>query len=127
VVREGPRSGTFEINKIKRAVESGEPIVWNRVWALQDHVFFSHAQHVAAGGIECATCHGPVEEMDILMATHDMSMGWCVNCHRDTDVQFFDNAFYEKYEKLHEELKSGKRERVSVEDIGGIECMKCHY
>jgi hypothetical protein len=127
VVREGSRSGSFEINKIKRAVERGEPIVWNRVWALPDHVFFSHAQHVNTGNIDCATCHGPVEEMDILTQVHDMSMGWCVNCHRDTEVQFIDNAFYEKYEQLHEDLKSGKRDRVSVEDIGGIECMKCHY
>jgi hypothetical protein len=127
VVREGSRSGSFEINKIKRAVENGEPIIWNRVWILPDHVFFSHAQHVNTGNIDCATCHGAVEEMDILEQIHDMSMGWCVNCHRDTEVQFIDNAFYEKYEKLHEELKSGKREMVSVEDIGGIECMKCHY
>lgn len=127
VVREGPRSGSFEINKIKHAAESGEPIVWNRVWALPDHVFFSHAQHVNAGKIECATCHGAVEEMDLLRLENTMAMGWCINCHRDTEVQFFDNAFYETYEKLHEEMKSGKRARVSVEDIGGTECMKCHY
>lgn len=127
VVKEGSRSGSFEINKIKRAVDKGEPIVWNRVYALPDHVFFSHAQHVNTGKIECATCHGAVEEMDILQQFNDLSMGWCVNCHRDTEVQFIDNAFYEKYEKLHEELRTGMRDKVSVEDIGGIECMKCHY
>ncbi len=127
VVREGSHSGSFEINKIKRAVSRGVPIVWNRVYALPDHVFFSHAQHVNLGKIECSTCHGAVEEMDILTQVHDMSMGWCVNCHRDTEVQFIDNAFYEKYRKLHEELESGLRDRVSVEEIGGIDCMKCHY
>jgi cytochrome c553 len=127
VVREGTRSGRFEINKIIRAVEKGKPIVWNRVYNLPDHVFFSHAQHVKAGRLECAECHGRVEEMHILRQFNDLSMGWCVNCHRDTEVQFMDNAFYEKYEKLHRELSVGKRERVSVEDIGGIECMKCHY
>ena len=51
VVKEGSRSGSFEINKIKRAVEKREPIVWNRVYSLPDHVFFSHAQHVNAGNI----------------------------------------------------------------------------
>jgi hypothetical protein len=127
VVKEGPRSGSFEINKIMRAVEKGEPIVWNRVYNLPDHVFFSHAQHVKVGQLECAECHGAVEEMHIIRQFNDLSMGWCVNCHRDTEVQFIDNAFYEKYEKLHQELKEGKRDRVSVEDIGGIECMKCHY
>jgi hypothetical protein len=127
VVKEGPRSGKFEINKILRAVENNEPIVWNRVYNLPDHVFFSHAQHVTAGKLECVECHGAVEEMHIIEQFNDLSMGWCVNCHRDTEVQFIDNAFYEKYEKLHQELKVGNKERVSVEDIGGIECMKCHY
>jgi hypothetical protein len=127
VVKEGPRSGKFEINKILRAVENNEPIVWNRVYNLPDHVFFSHAQHVTTGELECVECHGAVEEMHIIKQFNDLSMGWCVNCHRDTEVQFIDNAFYEKYEKLHQELKEGKRDRISVEDIGGIECMKCHY
>ncbi len=127
VVKEGSRSGSFEINKIIRAIDRAEPIVWNRVYALPDHVFFSHAQHVNAGKVECATCHGKVEEMSILRQFNDLSMGWCVNCHRETEVQFIDNLFYEKYEKLQEEMKAGNRKMVSVEDIGGTECMKCHY
>ena len=127
VVREGTRSGSFEINKILRAVINNEPIVWNRVYNLPDHVFFSHAQHVKVGQLQCVECHGAVEEMHIIQQFNDLSMGWCVNCHRDTEVQFIDNAFYQKYEKLHQEIKEGKREKVSVEDIGGIECMKCHY
>jgi cytochrome c553 len=127
VVKEGSRSGSFEINKIIRAVEKNEPIVWNRVYNLPDHVFFSHVQHVKVGQLQCAECHGAVEEMHIIQQFNDLSMGWCVNCHRDTEVQFIDNAFYQKYEILHQEMKEGKRERVSVEDIGGTECMKCHY
>jgi cytochrome c553 len=127
VVKEGTRSGSFEINKIIRAVDKNEPIVWNRVYNLPDHVFFSHAQHVKIGKLDCAECHGDVEQMDIIRQFNDLSMGWCVNCHRDTEVQFIDNAFYQKYEKLHQELTEGKRDKISVEDIGGIECMKCHY
>lgn len=127
VVKEGSRSGSFEINKIIRAVNNEEPIVWNKVYSLPDHVFFSHAQHVAVGNIDCAECHGAVEEMDIIKAHNDLSMGWCINCHRDTEVQFIDNAFYEQYEELHKELASGKRKMISVEDIGGTECMRCHY
>ena len=127
VVKEGSRSGSFEINKIIRAVNNNEPIIWNRVYSLPDHVFFSHAQHVKVGEIECAECHGAVEEMDIIQQFNDLSMGWCINCHRDTEVQFVDNEFYKKYEQLHEELKNGNREMISAEDIGGTECMKCHY
>ena len=127
VVKEGSLSGSFEINKIIRAVNNNQPIVWNKVYNLPDHVFFSHAQHVGVGDVECVECHGDVDEMDIVKAYNDLSMGWCVNCHRDTEVQFIDNAFYEKYEQLHKELKSGDRTMINVEDIGGIECMKCHY
>jgi cytochrome c553 len=127
VVREGSRSGSFEINKINKAVATGKPIVWNRVYALPDHVFFSHAQHVGVGKIKCQTCHGPVEKMDILQQYTDLSMGWCINCHRETKVQFMDNKFYESYVKLHKEIKAGRKTGVTVEDIGGTECMKCHY
>jgi hypothetical protein len=127
VVKEGSLSGSFEINRIRRAVNNNQPIVWNKVYNLPDHVFFSHAQHVGVGDIECVECHGDVDKMDIVKAYNDLSMGWCVNCHRDTEVQFIDNGFYEKYEQLHKELKSGDRTLISVEDIGGTECMKCHY
>jgi cytochrome c553 len=127
VVREGTRSGTFEIRKITKAVEYNEPVVWNRVYSLPDHVFFSHAQHVSIGKLDCATCHGAVETMDILGLYSDLSMGWCINCHRDTQVQFAGNVFYTKYARLHEQLMNGERKVVNVENIGGIECMKCHY
>jgi hypothetical protein len=90
-------------------------------------VYFSHAQHVSAGKRECQECHGPVEEMDILGLDNTMSMGWCVNCHRDTEVQLVNNEFYRKYEKMHRDLETGKIDRITVDAVGGIECMKCHY
>ena len=54
-------------------------------------------------------------------------MGWCINCHRETEVKFKDNDYYKQYERYHEELKNGKRDKVTVADIGGLECQKCHY
>jgi hypothetical protein len=127
IVREGTFSGRHQINKVVEAYERGAPIQWIRIHNLQDHAFFSHAQHVTVGGIDCATCHGPIEEMDRVRQVTDMSMGWCVNCHRDTEIQFFDNAFYEQYEELHKKLKKGEIERVTAELVGGTECSKCHY
>ena len=103
------------------------PINWVRIHNLPDHVYFNHAQHVTVGEVECQTCHGPVEEMKVLAQYAPLSMGWCVNCHRQTDVKFTDNEYYASYENYHKELKEGKRESVKVEDIGGIECQKCHY
>jgi len=127
IVREGSNSGKHQINKIVEAFESGTPIEWIRIHNLQDHAFFSHAQHVEVAGLDCATCHGPIEEMDRVRQVGDLSMGWCINCHRDTEVQFFDNAFYAQYDELHKKLKSGEIDRVTAELIGGTECSKCHY
>ena len=127
IVREGSRSGKFEINKIIEAVENTQPIEWVKVYNLPDYVYFNHAQHVAVGKIECKTCHGQVETMDRVKQVPDLSMGWCVDCHRETKVQFVDNAFYKKYIELHKQLKEKKIDKVTVEKIGGLDCMKCHY
>ncbi len=104
-----------------------KPIEWVRIHNLPDHVYFNHSQHVVAGGLDCQTCHGPVEEMAKVKQFSPLSMGWCINCHRDTEVKFNDNDYYKAYDKYHEDLKSGKMEKVTVEDIGGLECQKCHY
>lgn len=127
LVREGSYSGRHQIDKVVAAYEEGMPIEWIRIHNLQDHVFFSHAQHVTVGGIECATCHGAIEEMDRVRQVSDLSMGWCINCHRDTEVQQFDQAFYARYEELQKKLKSGEIDRVTAELTGGTECSKCHY
>ncbi len=126
-VRQGRNTGTAEIEKIYKAIESGRPIEWIRVHNLPDHTYFNHAQHVNAGKVECETCHGDVKSMDRIRQVQQLSMGWCIDCHRTTEVQFTENRYYDKFEALHEELASGKRNRVTVENVGGTECSKCHY
>ena len=103
------------------------PIEWPRIHNLPDHAYFNHAQHVAVGKLECQTCHGPVQEMEEVYQYSPLSMGWCINCHRQTPVQFEENPYYQSYEQYHEELNAGTRQRVVVEEIGGLECQKCHY
>jgi mono/diheme cytochrome c family protein len=103
------------------------PIEWVRIHNLPDHAYFNHAQHVSIGQVECQKCHGKVEEMDVVYQYSTLGMGWCINCHRETEVKFKDNDYYKQYERYHDELKSGKRDKVTVEDIGGLECQKCHY
>lgn len=103
------------------------PIEWIRIHNLPDHAYFNHAQHVSVGKVECQNCHGKVEEMEIVGQYAPLSMGWCINCHRQTAVKFTDNPYYESYEKYHQEIKDGVRDKVTVEDIGGLECQKCHY
>ena len=127
LIREGTNSGKFEIAKVVEASETGKPIEWIRIHNLPDHVFFSHAVHVGSGKLDCAQCHGEVEEMEIMKQHSDLSMGWCVNCHRDTKVKFNENGYYEHYVRLHEDLKSGVIDSITANDIGANDCMRCHY
>lgn len=126
-VREGKITGTTEISKIHEAWEKGIPVEWVRIHNLPDHVYFNHAQHVNVAKLDCAECHGQVETMHEVMQVNDLSMGWCLNCHRETEVQFMDNSFYTAFEKLHEQLKSGEIKKVTADMVGGGDCMKCHY
>ena len=127
MVRNGTRSGVFEISKIISSYENQKPIEWIKVHNLPDHVFFSHAQHVSAGGVGCVECHGNVKEMDVIKQVSDLSMGWCINCHRTRKVDFHNNQFYSQYRGLVEKLKKGQIDSVTVSMVGGRECMKCHY
>lgn len=112
-------------NEQKKQVQG--PIEWIRVHNLPDHVYFNHAQHVSVGKVECQDCHGKVEEMAVVKQHAPLSMGWCINCHRKTEVKFDDNEYYASYKAYHEQLADGNKEKVTVEDIGGLECQKCHY
>lgn len=103
------------------------PIPWVKIHNLPDHVYFNHSLHVVSGKIACQRCHGNVEEMDEVFQSQDLSMGWCVNCHRNTNVQFANNDYYSIFQKYHDEIKAGTRTDVKVSDIGGLECQKCHY
>lgn len=103
------------------------PIEWVKVHNLPDHVYFNHSQHVAVGKVQCQTCHGAIQEMDEVHQDQPLSMGWCINCHRNTNVQFKENDYYSIYQKYHQEIKEGKREGVTEAEMGGTECQKCHY
>ncbi|UXX79935.1 c-type cytochrome [Reichenbachiella carrageenanivorans] len=113
-----------EIQKIYAAIENNEPIEWVRIHNLPDLAYFNHSQHVQVGEIECQTCHGPIEEMEKVSQYAPLTMGWCINCHRETDVNTKGNDYYNKLVEMHSEHS---KEPMKVEDIGGLECSKCHY
>lgn len=133
-VNEGP-SGTEEIAKIYAALdydydtkEYGDnptPVEWVRVHNLPDLAYFNHSQHVVVGKIECQECHGEVEEMGVAEQHSPLTMGWCVNCHRETSVQVANNEYYEDLHERTPDWHDG--EAITVERIGGLECAKCHY
>jgi cytochrome c551/c552 len=137
-------NGTYEIQKLyqyagfdpknptKWDPTKAKPVEWVKIHNLPDHVYFNHSQHIRAGKVQCQSCHGEITAMDEVKQVTELSMGWCVNCHRETKVDFNysagkGNQFYSIYEKFHKDIKSGKMDSVTVADIGGLECQKCHY
>ena len=127
IVRDGTKSGRFEINKLVDAFENRMPVRWIRVYNLPHHVFFSHTQHVGVAGLDCSECHGEVKQMHRINQVYDLSMGWCLKCHRTAGVDIFNNEFYSVYMDLKEDVLAGKVNMVTARETGGTECMKCHY
>ncbi len=113
-----------EIQKIYTSIENNQPIEWVRVHNLPDLAYFNHAQHVNVGGVECENCHGDVAKMEVIQQRSSLTMGWCIDCHRKTEVNTKDNKYYDKLVQLH---SSESKEALKVADIGGLECSKCHY
>ncbi len=102
-----------------------QPVEWVRIHNLPDFAYFNHSQHHIVGGIQCQECHGPVEEMEIMYQYSPLTMGWCIDCHRTTNVKVAGNAYYEK---IHDELsKKYGVNQLTAAQMGGIECGKCHY
>lgn len=137
-IKQGPETGKEEIAKIYKSVgwnpdsmrylTKEEPVKWVKVHNLPDFVFFSHQQHVVVGKQACENCHGDVTKMDAVEQQRPLTMGWCVDCHRTTDVtkNLQENKYYER---LHENLKKKYKrdDKFTVENIGGLECARCHY
>lgn len=145
-VDSGKKTGTAEIAKIYAAVGwdpatqsytgKEEPIRWVKVHNLPDHVYFNHTQHVAVGKLECQECHGPVDtKMDVVEQWSPLTMGWCIDCHNQKEVKMQGNGYYDEVmvrlnetDLGHKELKQYlKDDKITVKELGGWECAKCHY
>ena len=136
-ITSGTTTGTAEIQKIYDAIGydpetrtyiegyKQQPIQWVRIHNLPDLAYFNHSQHVSVAKLECQECHGAVEEMDVVKQSSELTMGWCINCHRETEVKMEGNDYYTK---MHEKMKvKYAGQKITVEKMGGLECGKCHY
>lgn len=101
------------------------PIQWIRIHNLPDFAYFNHSQHVKVAGLKCQTCHGPVQTMKEVYQYSPLTMKWCIQCHKRTNVNMKGNAYYENMIAVHDLIKQGKP--VTEAAMGGIECGKCHY
>lgn len=114
----------WDVENQKYTGES-QPVEWIRIHNLPDFAYFNHSQHVSVAGIECQQCHGPVEEMEIMYQYSPLTMGWCISCHRETNIKVEGNAYYEK---IHAQLsKKYGVDKLTAAQMGGLECGKCHY
>ncbi|MDY3318682.1 c-type cytochrome [Riemerella anatipestifer] len=140
---------TSEIKKIYAAVGWDEttqsytgktqPVEWVRIHNMPDFVYFNHAQHVVAGeaaikkaknvDVVCKACHGAIDTMNVAKMANDFTMGWCIDCHRSTEVDMNNDYNKEYFKNLHDKLKKqyGEGTKITVDAIGGLECGKCHY
>lgn len=135
-IQSGPNTGTEEIGKIHAAAgfdatkgtydpTKEKPIEWVKVHNLPDFVYFNHSQHVVVGKRQCEECHGDVKSMDVAQQVQPLTMGWCVDCHRKTEVAMEGNPYYEQlHKKLAEKYKG---QPITVDKMGGLDCQKCHY
>lgn len=135
-ITEGPKTGKAEIAKIYDAVgwnpdkgvydKKEKPIKWVRVHNLPDFAYFNHSQHVVVGKQDCKNCHGDMTTVDEAKQVSPLTMAWCVDCHRKTEVPGMSSNPY--YEDLHAKLKEKyKGQPITVEKMGGLDCIKCHY
>lgn len=140
---------TGEIKKIYAAVGWDEatqsytgktqPVEWTRIHNMPDFVYFNHSQHVVAGeavikkaknvDVVCKACHGAIDTMNVAKMANDFTMGWCIDCHRTTEVDMNNEYNKEYFKNLHDKLKKqyGSGTKITVDAIGGLECGKCHY
>ncbi len=124
-----------EINKIYAALDydpetqkygdDPKPVEWVRIHNLPDLAYFNHSQHVKVAGIECQKCHGPIQTMAEVYQYSPLTMKWCINCHRETEVKSEGNAYYDKLIAAHDKIKKG--DKITAAVLGGLECGKCHY
>ncbi|MFP4025352.1 MAG: cytochrome c peroxidase [Thiohalospira sp.] len=128
LVREGTHSGRFEIQKILTLAENKQSTAWIRIHKLPDHVYFNHAQHVGVGKLDCAECHGDIKNEHLAKQHADLSMGWCLDCHRTRKVNFIGNEYYETtFKEYHKKFINSSLDSLTIAQMGGENCMKCHY
>lgn len=139
-IEEGPKHGPEEINKIYDAVGwdkekaqytgDKEPIKWVKVHELPDLAYFNHSQHTNVAGLECKECHGEVRKMEVIKQEEKLTMGWCLDCHNRTEVDMKGNGYYEEIlDRMPDSLRKHylHDEKITVRELGGWECAKCHY
>ena len=119
---------SLKLLPIRESWATGEPVEWVKVSFLPEYVQFSHAAHVN-NGVGCETCHGAVDEMDVVYQAEPLSMGWCLECHRQPELYLRPNEEVTTMGYEHPaDFVQKNIERISEEGITPpTNCSACHY
>ena len=117
---------------VRDSATSGRRLRWTRVHDLPDYARFDHSAHLAAG-VGCSSCHGDVEAMEVVTQVEPLSMGWCLECHRDPDPHLrpADRLTDTKWQPSGEQAAlateiRGRREAAGLPIAPPVDCTGCH-
>lgn len=114
---------------VRASYATGEPLVWNRVHDLAEHVYFNHSIHIA-NGFACETCHGRVDQMPLVWQAEQMTMGWCLTCHQEPErfIRPIEEIYTFGYEPAIPQLELGAQlvDEYEVDTTGLTNCAVCH-
>jgi hypothetical protein len=116
-----------KLKLIRDSYESDQPVPWIRVHQLPDYAYFDHRPHLAAG-VGCASCHGRIDQMAVVQMSQPLSMGWCLDCHRDPEPnlrpldQITNMAWDSALEKYDPKADSARVRAVNPPE----HCSGCH-
>ena len=87
--------GAMEIQKIVDHYENDKPIEWVKVHFIPDYAYFNHSIHINAG-VSCVSCHGRIDQMEVVYQAKPLSMSWCLDCHRNPEPHLRPSEFITK-------------------------------
>ncbi len=76
------KTESARLANVRSSWETGQPIEWVKVHKLPEHSFFDHSAHLSAG-VGCVTCHGRIDQMEVVRLDKPIAMQWCLDCHRN--------------------------------------------
>jgi len=122
------RTESLKLLPVRESWVSGNSIEWIKVHKLPDYAQFSHAIHTN-NGVGCETCHGRVDQMDVVFQAEPLSMGWCLECHRNPENYLRANSDVTEMGHVYPDgFQEANLQRIEAENIQPpTNCSACHY
>jgi hypothetical protein len=117
-----------KLAKVKESYETGLPVEWTRIHKLPDFAYFDHSAHVNRG-IGCVSCHGRIDRMEVVYQSSPLSMGWCLECHRDPEINLrptdkVTNLAWDQAAEMSPEERKALADKFHINP--SEDCSTCH-